>query len=75
MALNVLLYRKALKKSQKDIAEYIGISVDGYARKERGENEFKISEMEKIVELVKAEIPSVTIDDIFFNEKLRKFTR
>ncbi|MDO4775528.1 MAG: transcriptional regulator [Aerococcaceae bacterium] len=67
MISKVLFYRKAIKLNQKEVANYLGISVDGYAKKERGETEFKASEMENFFQLVKKEIPSAKVEDIFFS--------
>ncbi len=63
----VLTYRKALRMSQADMAKQLNLSVDGYAKKERGEREFKASEMQEFLEVVKRKEPSVSIEQIFFN--------
>lgn len=62
----VLLYRKKLKKTQKQFAEYIGVSLDAYARKERGENDFKYSELKKLFEIIREELGEANIGDVFF---------
>jgi hypothetical protein len=53
--------------SQADMAKQLNLSVDGYAKKERGEREFKASEMQEFLEVVKRKEPSVSIEQIFFN--------
>lgn len=47
--------------SQKDMAKLIGISCSSYQRKESGENQFLLTEADKIAKVLKKEIR-----DIFF---------
>lgn len=59
-------YRKMISNSQKDMADKLGLSENGYRRKELGHTEFKRNEMEKFTKLVKELIPEIDITDIFF---------
>lgn len=63
---HVISYRKKAKLTQKELAKYIGISTDSYARKERGETEFKESEMLKIAKVINETGLNVEIQHIFF---------
>lgn len=69
---NVQAYRRMTLKSQKDFAEMLGVSVTSYANKEKGKTQFKASEMKKIADEVKKQVPSVTLEEIFFSDKLQK---
>lgn len=72
MAGNVVSYRKFLGYTQADMAELFGISVQAYSRKERGITAFNDKEKLKIKELLVNHFPDITIDDIFFAEKVPK---
>lgn len=63
----VLLYRKSIGYTQKDIADLLNISEGTYRSKEKGLSMFKSDEMEIFLDLVKKNNPSATIEDIFFN--------
>lgn len=60
-------YRTMVAKSQKEMAQKLGLSLNGYRQKEKGETEFKPSEMQKFTLLVKEVLPEITLQDIFFN--------
>ena len=62
----VISYRKCLGLTQEQIAKEIGISTDGYAKKERGEQQFKKKEMATFQKLLSNAGLQVTIDEIFF---------
>lgn len=59
-------YRKITGLTQRGIAKELNISEGTYRNKEKGKVSFKDGEMRIFFELVRKEIPSVTIDDIFF---------
>jgi len=59
-------YRKITGLTQRGIAKELNISEGTYRNKEKRKVSFKDSEMRIFFELVRKEIPSVTIDDIFF---------
>lgn len=60
MQLKLYALRKANKLSQKDMANYLGISENGYRNKELGHTYFNSKEMFEIGNLF-----NKTIDDIF----------
>ena len=66
----ILVYRKILNKSQSDIADLMGISTQAYSNKENGKTEFRDSEKLIFKNLLKSIYPSITIDQIFFDEEL-----
>lgn len=45
---NLFAERRALKKTQKEVAEFLGMSRETYARKERGTYQFDLDEASKI---------------------------
>lgn len=61
----VQMYRKAIKKTQKDFAEFLKLSLDGYSKKERGVSEFTESEIKKLLRLFKSYDKNLTAEDIF----------
>lgn len=72
MNAKLVAYRKLLKMNQKSFAEKIGISLVSYSHKETGKTEFTQTEMITITNIVKEKIPDITMDDIFFNNKVSK---
>ncbi|MEY9141063.1 helix-turn-helix transcriptional regulator [Mammaliicoccus lentus] len=66
----ILVYRKMLNKSQSEIAGLMGISTQAYSNKENGKTEFRDSEKIIFKNLLKSIYPSITIDEIFFDNKL-----
>lgn len=62
----VQMYRKAIKKTQKDFAEILKLSLDGYSKKERGLSEFTESEIKELLKLFKSYDDKLTVEDIFF---------
>jgi len=64
-------YRKLLGMTQKDLASFLGVSIQSIRNKEKGKTSF--SDSEKIVfrNLIREKaFPHITIDDIFFTEKV-----
>lgn len=59
-------YRKMVNKSQQEMADELGLSINGYRRKEKGVVEFKRSEMTRFTDIVRSVIPSITELEIFF---------
>ena len=65
-------YRRIAGMKQSDVAKLFGISRQSYWNKETGRTPF--TDIEKVVfknEVVKV-IPDITIEDIFFNDKVGK---
>lgn len=58
-------YRKMIGKTQKQMADIIGIGEVAYRMKENGQSEFKKSEMIRFYEVVNLMNPSITFGDIF----------
>ncbi|HJA90182.1 MAG TPA: helix-turn-helix domain-containing protein [Candidatus Jeotgalibaca merdavium] len=67
MVKKVAGYRTMLGKTQKDMAELYGITVQAYSRKERGDVPFKDSEKTTFRNLLRKLLPHITIDEIFFD--------
>jgi len=53
---NIIKYRKKEKISQEEMAEILGISFVSYNSKEKGYQDFKLSEIVKIVDTLKVPI-------------------
>ena len=53
--------------SQKDLASKLGISTNAYNLKETGKREFRMSEIDLLLELL-----NCTYEDIFFQAKVNK---
>ncbi|WP_105965597.1 helix-turn-helix transcriptional regulator [Staphylococcus chromogenes] len=63
----VLGYRKMLNKTQREIAELIGVSEQTFRNKEKGKVSFKKEEMVKFKNfLEESGLHDVTIEKIFF---------
>lgn len=60
-------YRKMVANNQRTMADKLGLSLNGYRRKEQGLSEFKPSEMRKFTEEVRLIKPNVTEQEIFFD--------
>nr|WP_288295215.1 helix-turn-helix transcriptional regulator [uncultured Granulicatella sp.] len=61
----IQMYRKAIKKTQKDFAELLNLSVDGYSKKERRISQFTESEIKELLKLFKSYDKNLTAEDIF----------
>ena len=61
----VQMYRKAIKKTQKDFSEILNLSLDGYGKKERGISQFTESEIKKLLGLFKTYDNNLSVEDIF----------
>lgn len=66
----ILIYRKMLNKSQSEIADLMGISTQAYSNKENRKTEFRDNEKVIFKRLLMSIFPNITIDEIFFDEKL-----
>lgn len=60
-------YRGNLRMTQKQMADYLGITPQSYSNKERQETAFNDKEKAKIKALLVPYFPDITIDDIFFS--------
>lgn len=60
---------KALRQlkglTQNDVAKLLGLSLHGYLNKENGKSQFTLNEAKKLADMF-----DVTVDDIFFNNKV-----
>lgn len=63
----VLAYRKSIDWTQKEVADFLGISVDAYSKKERGLSEFKENEMVNFTNLINENGKEANVSDIFFD--------
>lgn len=59
-------YRKMLSLTQKQMAEYLGISEGQYRVKENGKYDFSQSEMKIFFEVTSKRIKNIGLEDIFF---------
>lgn len=65
-------YRKMLEKSQTEMAKIFGISLQAYRSKEIGKTPFSDNEKLKLKKMLLPIFPDITIDDIFFKQKVSK---
>lgn len=72
--MRVANYRKFLGYTQEEFSKFFNISVQAYSRKERGETPFSDDEKMLIKEMLLNDFPHISIDDIFFNNKVTKVT-
>lgn len=68
--IKVILYRKKFKLTQKKIAKQAKICERSYGYKENGIYNFTLPEMIRITNYFKKLDPLITMDDLFFDEKL-----
>lgn len=65
-------YRKMLGLSQSELAIKMNISAQAYSQKENGKVPFKDSEKILFKKMLLPYFPNITIDEIFFGNKLSK---
>lgn len=65
-------YRNMLGKTQKEMAQIFGISTNAYSKKEQGQIPFKDDEKILFKDMLSQYFPSITIDDIFFADRVKK---
>lgn len=70
--LRVANYRKFLGYTQEEFSKFFNISTQAYARKERGETPFTDDEKVLIKDMLLVHFPDISIDQIFFNNKVTK---
>lgn len=58
--------------TQKEVAKILNISLQSYSRKELGKTPFTDLEKIKMKKIFKSDFPNITIDEIFFEEKVSK---
>ncbi|MEG0873523.1 MAG: helix-turn-helix transcriptional regulator [Bacilli bacterium] len=58
--------RKSINKTQAELAYLLNINQATFSKKEKGQSEFKKTEMEKITVFLKQYYPSITTEEIFF---------
>lgn len=66
-------YRTMLGKTQKDMADELGISRQAYYMKENGKTPFSDSEKIIIKKLIASVNPNATIDEIFFTTDTKNY--
>lgn len=71
----VASYRRMTGKTQSYFAGVLGISLNSYANKENGRTQFTQQEMHLFYSELKKYICDITVEDIFFKEKLQKITK
>jgi len=57
--------------TQTDMANILGISLQGYWKKENGITKFSDSEKVKLLEVFREDFPDLTIDKIFYPESIK----
>lgn len=67
---NVAKLRRFKGLTQSDMADILSISSQWYWKKEKGITDFNNSEMIVLRDLFREDFPDISIDDIFFNEKV-----
>lgn len=67
---NVAKLRRFKGLTQSDMADILSISSQWYWKKEKGFTDFNNSEMIVLRDLFREDFPDISIDDIFFNEKV-----
>ncbi len=68
---NLIKCRELLKFTQSDMAAYIGIGRETYKKKERGEFDFKLTEMLAIRKFINDELQmNLTLDELFTPKKI-----
>lgn len=67
-------YRTMLGKTQKEMANLLGIGEVSYRNKEKGKVDFKESEILSFYLELKKVIPNISLEDIFLNSDRRKVT-
>ena len=64
--------RRYTGKTQKEMAEMFGISLQAYSRKERGLTPYSDTEKIMLKEFFSKDFPGITIDHIFFSQSVPK---
>ncbi|RTX75401.1 hypothetical protein CD117_00625 [Mammaliicoccus sciuri] len=71
--IKVAKYRRFIGVTQRDMAKYLGVSVQSYRNKEKGKTPFKDSEKVLIKEkLIANGFVKISIDEIFFDNEVAK---
>lgn len=70
---NLKMLRAKYNKSQKEIADILGLSLVGYSKKENGINSFNLDEAKKISELFGLPIESIFFDDLVHANGILKY--
>lgn len=63
---NLIGYRKIIGLTQIEMADKIGLAETTYCQKERGQRDFKQTEMENIMKVIKAAGHDAAMNYIFF---------
>lgn len=66
----LVAYRKMLGITQKQMADRIGKSLTTYNHKETGKVEFNQKEMIAITDVLKVDLPNITVDEIFYKNHI-----
>lgn len=65
-------YRAMLGKTQKEMADAMGISRQSYYLKEKGDIAFSDNEKSIFKKMLIPLFPTITIDELFFNQNVSK---
>ena len=66
MYIQVFIKRKESRMTQEEVAKKLGISTDGYRKKEKGYNDFNMTEAKKLAKLFNSSLNELFEGD--FNE-------
>lgn len=66
-------YRVMLGKTQQEMGEMLNISKQSYYLKENGKVAFTDDEKVRFTEIINEKMPDVTLLDIFFTNKSKKY--
>lgn len=65
-------YRMFSGYTQRDMANILGVTVNTYRNKETGKTDFSATQINIFFNAVSKKIPGLSIDDIFFNQKVKQ---
>lgn len=72
---NVSRIRRFKGMTQKEVADILGISLQWYWQKEKGNKPFNDEEKLILLKLFKADFKDLTIDSLFFKQEVSKVER
>lgn len=67
---NLAKYRRFLNISQTTMSKIAGCCLTSYNSKEQGNREFTQKEMANIFYFIKKEVPDITVEELFFSNKV-----
>lgn len=72
--MEITKYRKFYGLTQQEMAQRLNISSQAYWNKENGRTPFNDKEKIFLKEMIEADFPNVTYEELFFNKKVTKGT-